>query len=358
MPNPSWVTAENVKFNGTLNSAVVLQRANNIKSLILWDSLSADDMGKLTDFITDHGGITPLITPTSGFQVCGFKSVVGATATGLSATASSVAGIATIKLGGLAISAGLTGLSNAILLKSHVARIYSAIVIIDGYIIKRISISGSNGNTFSSLLTLINASLGSTATATLSGGNIVITSATTGKSSSVLIQDTGFLCSSLAGYSGILYVAGYGPTTYHANAMVDGINIPISIVGSTAQTYTTLLSQINIDLGAAAIATIVGGNIVITSATAGVNSVVSIVDVNLFKSLTVFKSISTPIIGSANLLDTFRSTRSTCGAWYSDLFKIIAVGLKPAMPPMMVHGIYNTYWNGSVWKYLDTDVTV
>ena len=359
MPNPSWVTAENIRFNGTLDNAVVLNVTNNVKSLILWDSLSADDQNKLSTIIDNHGGTAPLAAPSPGFQVCDFTGlVVGSDATGLSATANQTAGYAIIDLDGTAVGNQDSGLSADILTKSNAARVYSAVVLIDGTIIKSISVAGDAGDKFSTLITQINNDLGGSATASISSGNIKITSATTGKNSSILIQDTGALFSSLANYNGVSRVSGNESTTYNATVTVDGVDIQVSVVGSSAQTYTTLVAQINTDLGNDATAAIVNGNIKITSALAGANSSVSVKDAGLFKSLTVFKSVQNPVNGSDDLLATLKTTKSACGTVYADLFRILQVGTKPAVPPAMKHGISSVYWNGTEWKYLDTDVTV
>jgi hypothetical protein len=81
-------------------------------------------------------------------------------------------------------------------------------------------------------------------------------------------------------------------TTSGAIITVDGVAKEISIVGSAAQTIATVISQLNADLGAAAIAALVSGKIRITSATIGEDSSVSITDglegtdADLFATLT------------------------------------------------------------------------
>ena len=359
MANPSWVTATNVKFNGTLDNAVVLDVTNNKSSLILWDTLSTEDQNVLTTFINNRGGVAPLVTPTSGFQVCTFKSnITGASTTGLSATSTATSGSATINLGGSAVGANASGLSSTVLSKSHLARKYSAVVTIDGNNINTISILGNTGATFTSLLTQINTALGSAAVASLTGGNIVITSATTGITSSVSIQDTGALFSSLSGYVKISTSVGISTKTYTASAYVDGTLINLSVLGSAAQTYTTLVAALNTNLGVAAVASISNGTVIITSASTGANSTVSVVDGTLFKSLTVFKSLSTPISGSSNLLTSLQTTKAVNGSPYSNMFNVVVVGTKPSVPPVMKHDIRSTYWDGTHWKYLDTDALV
>lgn len=63
---------------------------------------------------------------------------------------------------------------------------------------------------------------------------------------------------------------------YTATITVDGVPIAIQITGSTAQTYGTLVSQLNTDLSTAATATITGGKLKITSASFGIDSTVRI----------------------------------------------------------------------------------
>lgn len=74
-------------------------------------------------------------------------------------------------------------------------------------------------------------------------------------------------------------------TAYTATITVDGVVKNISVVGSAAQTFATLITEINTDLGASATAAVVGNTIVVTSATAGPASTVRIGDVTLFSSV-------------------------------------------------------------------------
>lgn len=88
-------------------------------------------------------------------------------------------------------------------------------------------------------------------------------------------------------------------TVYTATVAVNGGGpIALSIIGSAAQTYATLLTLINISLGINATATLVGGNIKITSKLSGLGSTISIVDTNLFNSLTGYVAILGAIPGA------------------------------------------------------------
>lgn len=89
-------------------------------------------------------------------------------------------------------------------------------------------------------------------------------------------------------------------TVYSASVKVDGdiSSIPFNITGSAAQTYSALLGLINTALTTNAVATLVGGNIQITSATTGETSTVVIIDTNLFSSLTGFIGFEPSTIGT------------------------------------------------------------
>lgn len=67
-------------------------------------------------------------------------------------------------------------------------------------------------------------------------------------------------------------------TVYSADVTVDGVVVPVAVTGSTAQTFATLITQINTDLGVAATAALSGNRIVITSATTGSASTVEVAD--------------------------------------------------------------------------------
>jgi len=86
-------------------------------------------------------------------------------------------------------------------------------------------------------------------------------------------------------------------TTYGMLVTIDGVGKNVSVVGSAAQTYTTLLSEINTDLGAAGTASLVAGNLSIISATTGASSSVAIsnvantASVALCSTLTNFRAV-------------------------------------------------------------------
>lgn len=94
----------------------------------------------------------------------------------------SSAGSQTVSFGGAIVS----GTASAGLAATN----YTAMIRVDG-INKAISINGAVANTYNALITEINNDLGVSATATISNGNIKITSRSVGSGSSVLITDSG-----------------------------------------------------------------------------------------------------------------------------------------------------------------------
>lgn len=94
-------------------------------------------------------------------------------------------------------------------------------------------------------------------------------------------------------------------TAYTATITIDGVAKSVSVVGSNAQTFATLLTEINTDLAGAGTATLVGGNIRISSATTGSTSSVSISDTDLFGTLTDYSAIATAVAGTTTSWITF-----------------------------------------------------
>jgi hypothetical protein len=206
--------------------------------------------------------------------------------------------------------AGATGLVNG-------ATAYTATITVDG-VAKPISVVGSAAQTFTTLVSEINTDLGASAVASLVANTILVTSATTGLTSTVVMADgtgahplfaalTGFarFNSSYTGTIGKTYTnsisggaeSGYDEINvgsnkigasatgflntaalYKATVTVDGIAYLMSFAGSTAQTFTTFLSGLNTVLGVHATAALVNGNVRITSASTGAISTVTVVD--------------------------------------------------------------------------------
>jgi hypothetical protein len=77
-------------------------------------------------------------------------------------------------------------------------------------------------------------------------------------------------------------------TVYTASIVVDGGGAQaITVTGSAAQTYSALIVELNNDT-AGATWSLVGGNLVAVSSSAGGGSTIAITDTNLFLSLTAF----------------------------------------------------------------------
>jgi flagellin len=237
-------------------------------------------------------------------------------------------------------------------------RTYSAVVEVDGAL-KSVQFAGTAGALFSDVVTQVNADLGGAATAAISGGNLVITSATTGRASKVRVFDAG-LFAALTGFVGTSFVDGVAPTVYTATITVDGVARAIAVQGSAAQTFTTLLAEINTDLAASATAALSGGSIVVTSATTGAASSVVIADGTLFKAVAGFAGLAAPVAGAADMVDAMKLRKVGATSLF-DLFDVKVVGAKPAVPPVpavLPKTPQFTYFDGTVWKYLadDTDV--
>ena len=90
---------------------------------------------------------------------------------------------------------------------------------------------------------------------------------------------------------------------YGMAVVIDGVTKNVKVTGSAAQTYTTLLSEINTDLGAAGTASIVAGNLEIKSATTGASSSVAIsgnggASNTLYSTLTGYRAIMSAEAGT------------------------------------------------------------
>jgi flagellin len=238
-----------------------------------------------------------------------------------------------------------------------VARTFSAIIVVDG-VLKSVRVAGAVGNNYTNLLTKINTDLGGAATAAITGGNIVITSATTGAASSVAVYDIGSLFQQLTGYAGIVVTKSSAPVTYTTTLLVDGVAKPMSVVGTAVQTFTALVAAINTALGASATAAITGGNIVVTSATTGAASSVTLLPGTLFKNTPGYSEFYLTTPGAADLLTLLQGIRTANGSTFAQRYNIVTVGTKPVVLPNTPRTTRFIYFNGTVWKYLIDDTNV
>ncbi len=244
------------------------------------------------------------------------------------------------------------------------ARSYSATFVIDGSVIKTVTVAGSAAQTFGTLITEINNDLGAAATAALTNGNIVVTSATTGATSSVQISDSGFLFASLAGYASIASAQGAARARYTAVIDIDGVRTPLVVFGDEAETYADLITAIEAGTSAAVTVEIADGNLKIASASGTASGTsIRIIDQTLFRSLTDFVGFDAGVIGAEDFEEAMYNTLAPTGDhnFLINAFPTQVVGLKPPVPPFGVTKRPEfTYWGGTpaVWRYLLDDSEV
>lgn len=238
------------------------------------------------------------------------------------------------------------------------AKRYGCTITVDGTKIKTVAFTGEQGNTFQHVLDEMNADLGADASASIVAGNIVITSTTTGATSSVTLYDNAFLASNLSGFVKTTSTAGTSPVVYTFGVNIDGAAYAAEIVGSQAATFNSVLARINTVLGSAGTAAIVGGNIVVTSATTGTTSTVTDPSGTLLRSLPGFTGRHTSVSGASDMLDALHSAKSPSGTPLSSSFVVMQVGPKPAVPLHVKHTLDYVYHDGTEWKYLDNDTSV
>ena len=245
------------------------------------------------------------------------------------------------------------------------SRTYSAQVLVDGLKLKSVRFLGTAGTTLTDVITEINADLGADATAAITGGDIVITSSTTGKDSSVVIYDAG-LFSALKGFVSIASSIGDAPTLYTAQILLTNNGVvttkSISLAGNTVQNITTLVSALTTQLGSDVTVTLTSSNITFTN-TKGITdgatiSTIQIVPGTLFLYIAPVLSISParPLVSS--FLDVLKNTKTPNGASFFSTLPIRTVGVKPVVPPYVKHTLAFIYFNGTAFAYLDNDVLV
>lgn len=160
---PMTPTDENVNFNGELSSSLVFRVDGTDKYLVPVAELSVHDREQI-DNLWDTYGSFPVVA-ASGYQVANF--------------------------GGTVVGGNATGLAND-------ATNYTATFTIDGTPIS-VGVTGSLAQTFTALLGEVNGDLGPAGTMTIDAGNLKVTSATTGSTSTVSLTD-GTLFAALTGF--------------------------------------------------------------------------------------------------------------------------------------------------------------
>lgn len=112
------------------------------------------------------------------------------------------------------------------------------------------------------------------------------------------VSTSGFQIASFGGaITSITNPTGLSAGTYTATVLIDSVSVPISVNGSTAQTFSDLIASLQSTFGSKANVAITSGNIVITSTTIGTSSTVLLTDGTLFKALTGFVSFLLPTNG-------------------------------------------------------------
>jgi len=232
------------------------------------------------------------------------------------------------------------------------ATVYLATIIIDGNNYP-IAIIGNTAQTYALLVSALDAAIGVNGSVAINGGNILVTSASTGISSSVSVIDIDLFTNVTAFVSILFALTGISPPPLKANIEVDGINNGISIDGQLIATFADLIIQLNNGLSGA-VASIVGGNIEIVSATTGIASKVIIKDLSLFNKLNNFKSIVV-YRGVNNINDVLRYNKYSNGTSFNEILINLVefVGPKPATPnDAASNGL--VYYNGTSWlKFYD-----
>ena len=170
---------------------------------------------------------------------------------------------------------------------------YSAVIEIDG---KSYSVT-SVGNTLATManvVTAINTAIGSAGSAAITGGNLVITTASHTSNSYVRILDSGFLFKTLTGFTNITYTAGKSAQIYSVTLTVDGVDHVVSGAGSTMQTMADVVTAIAAVVSGA---TLSNGIITIPSSTSGASSSVYVKNDSLFKYISGYVGITTIVTG-------------------------------------------------------------
>lgn len=202
----------------------------------------------------------------------------------------------TVSIGTSSVFTNLTGYTSyASAISGTAATVYTATVQWNGGTTSTVSIKGSAAQTYANLINEINTDIGANGTASMSSGNLKITSALGGNGSAVLITNTN-LFNVLTGYVSI--PAAVPGASYLANISVNGTLYAVDCGYFAIPRYSDLITVINGILGVAGAASISGGNLVITSATSGAGSTVSILPTNLFTLLTNYGGVRTAIPGS------------------------------------------------------------
>lgn len=328
----AFVTQENIKFDGTLTNAIVLDDSDiNRRKLIVWDKLPLDIQLTLEETINQYGGVLP-IPQTAGKSVINFfNAKLAGDSTGITDTSTSASLVVkfeddllgtdatalstdtgtpsskTISFTSTKTGVDATGLANnvdanAILTVSGAD--------IDGdinYSAVNVGISGNDiiiehkdpanvsqplsisvvGNTITvSLATDIGGIITSTGSDVVNAinadinANVLVSAANVGTGLSLVIAT-----------SPTNLIGGDSVVTYTATILGELVTID----GVTAQTFTDLINSVNGQLSLTNL-TLDGSGILITNNISG-NVDIDVIDTNLFSSLTGFSTIDATKFG-------------------------------------------------------------
>ncbi|KKM79173.1 hypothetical protein LCGC14_1352580 [marine sediment metagenome] len=223
-----------------------------------------------------------------------------------------------------------TGFGLAVTTPGSDGTVYTATIAIDGGGAQPIAVPGSNAQNYLELVNEINDDL-TGATASITDGNVRITSDTTGTSSTVSIVDTGGspLFGSLIDFVEILTAVTVTPTglandatVFTASVSIDGGGVqPIAVTGTTVQNYDGLLTEINTDIAGGTATIDSNRNLRITSATFDPSSTV---DINTTVEVTTVADVAGSLNSTFFLLD---SSSTGYYVWYD----VSAGGVDPGV---------------------------
>ncbi len=298
------VTVDEAQPSGEYTATAVDAEEGDISSSLVWTTLTGP-AGEGFQVVNVGGSrvggdSTGLVADTAGTQAVDFGgAVTGGTATGLDSA--DTAGTQVVDVGGAVTGGTATGLTND-------ATVFTATVNPDGSGNQALSIVGSAAQTFATLVTELDADT-TGASWSVATGDLVCTSATTGGNSSISILDTD-LFSSMPLFSSILAATPGTTTTFTATVNPDGGGAqPISVFGEGVATFTALITELDADTTGASWS-IIGGDLVCTSATTGAGSSIAIIDTDLFAGITNFSSILGAVVGTST---TYTATLSVNG---------------------------------------------
>ncbi len=354
MANPVYVTAHDVYFNNKpVNTAMIYNdTTKNLFYHVLWDQMDAIQQQSLVQAVAAAGGTVPLAAPMAGYAsitfgdnnnvpatpvpaastsappfigaaTAGYATITTAanttgttpitlptggstagvqkltfvggtnanTPTGFSAFTS---GYQTISFSGPVVGTTATGLAND-------TTTYNTSITIDGSA-KAITVTGSTAQTFADLATQLTTSLAGAGTVTVANNTLVITSATTGVTSSVLTtQGTLFIPASIPLFAQInAAVTGTGSTVPVSISLKinGGATQTVTALQSSLLTYGDLVTAINAVISSTGTAAFTGSDISIVSATTGSTSTVEITAVDL-ATLSAYAGLQQPVSGES-----------------------------------------------------------